>query len=89
MTYRPKFCKVCAERGQKPKLTEPALAYCREHYNEYQRARRQKEKDDLEEYLRTHNEFGEPINEWGMTEEETEQQIQADLERIEKQYGEG
>ena len=67
MSYTPKFCVRCIELGQKPKIRAVGSVWCREHRNEYQRRRYRNKVIAQREYERTHNEFGEEIDEFGWT----------------------
>jgi hypothetical protein len=85
--FEPKWCKRCIELDRRPKVTVPTKSYCREHYNEYQRDLRNARKEKSVEWSRTHNEYGDPINEWDMTESEMQTYMDIESERLEQTYG--
>ena len=81
MTYTPKFCKKCPVEA--PKVVLVTKSMCREHYNEYMRDLRYTKKLEAEEWLRTHNERGELLDEYGLAPSD----YQKEMDRLDKTYG--
>lgn len=85
---KPKFCKVCLdEEVDRPMIRVPASSYCRVHLRAYNKAYRTKKKLEAELMADKYNEYGEPIDEFGMTADERTAYIAREEARLLETYG--